>query len=96
MPLTASNSQSFSVNNNSLPVITDFEPVLGSDTEFNRGQTQFVPFSNYRYLTLESDINLNTIDLQCFWTDKEGQSFPLLIDLGYYISVKILFEMIRN
>jgi len=96
LPIVATSGQSFSVNNNSLPVITDFEPILGSDSEFNRGQSQYLPVSSYRYLTLESDINLNTIDLQCFWTDKEGQSFPLLIDLGYYISVKILFEMIRN
>ena len=73
----------------------DFEPILGSDYEFNRGQTQYLPSAAYRFLTLESDINLNTIDLQCYWTDKQGESFPLLIDLGYYISVKILFEMIK-
>jgi hypothetical protein len=96
LPITSSNNQSVIVNNNVLPVITDFEPVLGSDTEFNRGQTQYVAIGSYRYLTLESDVNLNTIDLQCYWTDKEGKSFPLLLDLGYYISVKLLFEMIKK
>jgi len=97
LPITSSNNQSVIVNNNSLPIITDFEPILGSDSEFNRGQTQYLPAGGtYRYVSLQSDINLNTIDLQCYWTDKEGQSFPLLIDLGYYISVKILFEMIEK
>jgi hypothetical protein len=96
LPIVTSNNQSVIVNNNVLPVITDFEPVLGSDSEFNRGQTQYVSVGTYRYLTLESDVNLNTIDLQCYWTDKEGKSFPLLLDLGYYISVKLLFEMIKK
>lgn len=95
IPTTTSNGQSFNVSNNSLPIITDFEPILGSDAEFNRGQTQYLPSAQYRYLTLESDSTLSTVDLQCFWTDKAGESFPLLLDLGYYMSVKILFEKIR-
>lgn len=96
LPITTSNNQSAIVNNNSLPIITDFEPILGSDTEFNRGQTQYLPSAQYRYVSLQSDVNLSTIDLQCYWTNKQGESFPLLIDLGYYMSVKILFEMKNN
>jgi hypothetical protein len=96
LPTTSKTSQSVNINNNLLPVITDFEPILGSDSEFNRGQTQYLPSAAYRFLTLESDVNLNTIDLQCYWTNKQGESFPLLIDLGYYVSVKILFEMIKK
>lgn len=96
LPIVSSSNQSVIVNNNSLPIITDFEPILGADAEFNRGQTQYLPSAQYRYISLQSDINLNTIDLQCYWTDKEGASFPLLIDLGYYVSVKILFEMIEK
>ena len=95
LPVLSSNSQNVNFSNNSLPVVTDFECLLGADGEFNRGQTQYLPSAQYRYLTLESDVGLNTIDLQCFWTDKAGESFPLLIDLGYYMSVKILFEKIR-
>ena len=96
IPTLSSANQSVNVSNNSLPIVTDFEPVAGSDSEFNRGATQYLPSAQYRYLTLESDISLNTIDLQCFWTDRAGESFPLLIDLGYYMSVKILFERIRR
>jgi len=94
LPIKTGNSQNVNVNNNNLPVITDFEPVLG-DEEFNRGQTQYNPSAQYRYLTLQSDASLNNIDLQCFWTDRQGVAYPFLIDIGYYISVKILFEKIK-
>jgi len=95
LPFNNLNSQSVNVGSDSLPIITDFEPILGSDMEFNRGQTQYLPTAQYRYITLESDINLNTIDLQAYWTDPKGTVYPLLIDVGYYVSVKILFEKIK-
>ena len=93
LPLRAGDQQNVNVNSNNLPIITDFEPLL-SDQEFNRGQLLYLPTAQYRYITLESNMPLNTIDLQCFWTDRAGTVYPFLIDLGYYISVKILFEKI--
>lgn len=95
LPFNNFNSQSVNVSSNQLPVVTDFEPVLGSDNEFNRGQTQYLPSAQYRYITLESDINLNNIDLQAYWSDQKGKIYPLVLDVGYYVSVKILFEKIK-
>lgn len=95
LPVNSSNSQSVNINNNNLPIISDFEPVLGSDEEFNRGQTQYNPSAQYRYITLQNDASLNNIDLQCYWTDRQGTVYPFLIDIGYYISVKILFEKLK-
>lgn len=96
LPTNPSAAQNQNFSGNVLPVISSFEPTLGSDSEFNRGQSQYLPTAQYRYLTLESDMGLNQIDLQCFWTDRQGNAYPLLIDLGYYMSVKLLFEKIRT
>jgi len=96
LPTNPAAAQNQNVSSNVLPVLTDFEPILGADSEFNRGQSQYLPTAQFRYLTLESDMELSQVDLQCFWTDKQGNAYPLLIDLGYYMSVKLLFEKIRT
>lgn len=95
LPVKTGIGQNASVNNNTLPIITDFEPALGLDSEFNRGQTLYNPTAQYRYITLQSNTSLTNIDLQCYWTDRQGVAYPFLIDIGYYISVKILFEKLK-
>jgi len=94
LPQSALQSQNNQVNSNSLPIITDFAPILGSDPEFIRGESQYLPTAQYRFITLEGNVELRNVDLACYWRNKRGETYPLLIDTGYYMSVKILFEAI--
>lgn len=95
LPIKNGIGQNVNISNSTLPIITDYEINLGADFEFLRGQTLYNPTAQYRYITLQSEVGLNNIDLQCFWTDRQGVAYPFLIDIGYYISVKILFEKLK-
>jgi hypothetical protein len=95
LPVKTGIGQNVNFSNATLPIVTDFSIALGLDSEFLRGQTLYNPTAQYRYLTLQSETSLNTIDLQCFWTDRQGVAYPFLLDIGYYISVKLLFEKLK-
>ena len=77
---------------NIFPILTDFlVPVDRSPTD-NRIVGEYLPTAQYRYIDLVSNTPLNTIDLAFYWTDFLGNKYPLYLNNGTGMNIKILFQ----
>lgn len=72
-------------------IITDFEPDR-TTPGYNRTWLQYQP-NIYRYIDINSTDELRSVDISIYWTDLDGNIYPLLIPPGMYFSVKILFTL---
>lgn len=93
VPLLNAAGQVQQVNNNSLKILTDFEPQSASPTSGGsfKNYFQFYPQGPYRLLDLTGTRELSYIDFQIFWQNSLGVIFPLLIPPNQSVSVKIMF-----
>lgn len=90
-------SDSIPVNSELLPaqkndtrrIITDFEPLDGVN---DHQAYQFYPQGPLRYYDLKSNFPLNRIDMKVYWTDREGREFPIYINRGDLLTLKIMFR----
>lgn len=90
-PISAKSQQNFQVSDSSLPIFTDFI-VDSTDVEFARSQLLYLPTAEYRMVNMNSNTSFNQIDLQFYWTDRKNNTYPLLLDPTYSVSVKIMFR----
>jgi hypothetical protein len=73
-------------------ILTDFEPNLQNNPATLRTPIQYAPNGQYRYIDLFSDQPLMMVDVQIFFETNEQVLYPLYLNPGAYISLKMLFE----
>ena len=76
--------------NNSVAVLTDFEPIVA---EPSRETIQFFPQGPLRFYDLRSEYPLTDIDLSIKWVDKRDNTYPLYLSSGDSFTVKLLFRL---
>jgi len=77
---------------NSEKILTDFEPLQTlSDPSGFRGYLQYYASGPYRLINLTTNSPLTNIDLQVFYKDELGNTYPLIINRNSTLSVKIAF-----
>jgi hypothetical protein len=79
-----------SSSNPSLPILTDFIPLI-NDIGESRSIAYYIPSPQYRLIDMISDTNIQNIDLNIYWQDKLGNTYPLDISLFEQASVKLGF-----
>jgi len=78
-------------NSNLTNILTDFEISI-SDTNQYRPFVSYAPSSEYRLIDMNNVVNLNKIDLFCFWKSHYGELIPLKLQPGCAAHLKILFR----
>lgn len=75
-------------------ILTDFEPQIQTNAANNtlRSYQQYYPVGQYRLIDLKSDRPLYTFDIQVYFETADQTLYPLYINSGEYISMKILFQ----
>lgn len=81
--------ESINADSSSL-IITDFEPLKNDPTSRSWMQYQA---QIYRYVDMKSTDIMRSIDLNIYWTDKQGYIYDLMINPGDYFSIKLLFTL---
>lgn len=74
----------------SLPVITDFTPIIQSSNE-SRSIAYYNPSGQYRLVDMISDSPLQKINVKIYWEDNNSNIYPLTISLYQTISIKMAF-----
>ena len=76
-----------SISQNAKPVLTDFKmTATNASSYFDIEYTT----TEYRYISLLSG-DWNRFDIEMRWVDYENQDFPIYLDLGSIIEIKLLF-----
>jgi hypothetical protein len=76
--------------NANLNIITDYEPSR-SELGYQRSWAQFFP-KIYRYADMTSNVPLQSVSIQVYWSDILNNLYPIYIPPGLYFSIKILFK----
>lgn len=72
-------------------ILTDFIQDQSSDPAA-RGVTVYLPTAEYRMIDLSKDNPLYNIDFQIFWTDFDGNIYPIMLAPGETFGVKLMFR----
>jgi hypothetical protein len=75
---------------NYIPIITDFVPQLDFSNQ-SRSIAYYVPQGQYRLVDMISEIPLTKLNFNILWQDKNGNIFPLYIDIFQQAELKIAF-----
>lgn len=78
-------------NANIVLQITDLELLNEKGTEY-KPSILYAPSAQYRFIDLFGNAPLHQLDIQCFWKDRYGNAFPLVLAPGASASIKILFQ----
>lgn len=78
-------------NATTLGIIIDYRLLSDQALDY-RKQILYVPSQNYRRLDLYGTTPLRTIDMQVYWTNGQGQLFPLRIPRSQDFNIKLLFQ----
>ncbi len=78
-------------NNNVSSILTDFDLPVGSAVSDIKPFIQYYQQGQYRLLDIVGSGRLKKIDLQIFWIDATGNSYPLYIDPQQSATIKFLF-----
>ena len=70
-------------------VLTDFEPLSGTNDQSN---IQFYPQSNIRVYQMISGLELRQLDMRVFWQSKDGSVYPLYISGYDFLTIKLYFK----
>lgn len=95
--------QKIVVFSNSIPIVQELQPSQDDVTrrvlfDFNitgipdKGVINFFPSGPLRYYSLVSNYPLKQIDAEIRWEAKDGQTYPITINLDTTASIKILFQ----
>ena len=81
-------------NNAVLPIITDY----ATDTSASgyKPYLYYVPSAEYRRIQLIGGTALTNIDLSLFWKGRDGQLNAFILSGGATITVKLLFEKVKE
>jgi hypothetical protein len=72
------------------PILFSFSP-LSTEGAIQRNYQQNATGEPYRQVSLVGSVPLYSVDLQFYWTDRQGGLYPLLIGPGDYLDGDILF-----
>lgn len=88
---TMSNT-SASGTSNFFPILTDFNPLISQlAAGAVRSIFQYYVSGPYRLIDLNSHIPLRKVDIQLYWQDNFNNLYPLYIQNGNSINIKLLF-----
>ena len=98
-----SDIQKIVVFSNSIPIVQELQPTQDDVTrrvlfDFNvtgvadKSVISFFPQGPLRYYSLTSNYPLKQIDAEIRWEAKDGQTYPITINLDTTASIKILFQ----
>lgn len=74
-----------------LNILTDFEIPVSATNNYN-GEIIYSPQAEYRFVDMNSSLNLNKIDLSCYFKDKYGNSYRVYLQPGCCANLKLLFR----
>ncbi len=85
-------TQSNSVQNNFLPILTDFIPVFENDANSFQTNIVYYPTAEYRLVDIVGDTPIKQLEIRAFWGDRYENLFPIMIPAHEKGSIKILFR----
>jgi hypothetical protein len=80
-------------NNNVSNVISDYVISFSPYNNYKNSVT-YIPTAEYRMLQLTSNNPLSNLDLRFGWKDRYNNVYDILLKVGGYASIKIMFRMI--
>lgn len=89
IPPVGTEGTTVSSNDNTQSILTDFE--IFFDTAGQQRIIQYLPSAQYRLINLQSTTPLKSFDIKVFWTDAEGQQYPIFVQPYGTTTVKFLF-----
>lgn len=81
-----------SVSSGSIPIITDFILPTDGNPVADRDRLEYLPTAEYRMVQLGGREPITRVNLQAWWTDFSGNSYPVLLSEDGSFSAKILFR----
>lgn len=91
LPNVATYDQGSNVSTNNKPIVSDFE-IPSMAPENTRDIAVYLPTAEYRMISLLGNMPVTKIDLQAYFTDINGNFYPLFLDVNQTFSVKLLFR----
>jgi len=88
---TNSNLTSSGNNSNLSNIISDFEIPVSNNNQY-RPIIVYNPSAEYRLIDMNSQLNLNKIDISVFWKTHYGEFIPLRLQPGCAAHIKLLFR----
>lgn len=79
-------------NSNFANVITD----MSTNEMVYKPNLIYVPSAEYRRIDLRTNQQVNTVDISCYWKDKQGNLRPFTLMSGASASIKFCFEKKPN
>ena len=73
-----------------ISILTDFQPQNNNGTDF-RSYLQYQP-TIYRYYNINTTKDIKKLNLQIYFEDKTGVTYPLFIQPGEQVSIKLMFQ----
>ncbi len=74
------------------PVLIDFEPFLANEDFRGADVVQFYPQGELRRMDLQTNQPMSVIDINVFWEDRFGNTYPLMISPGQVFTILLMFE----
>lgn len=75
---------------NSFPILTDFIPNIELPGQ-SRSIAYYYPPGQYRLVDMVTDIPVSAITINLYWTDISGNIYPLMLNVGQSVNIKIAF-----
>jgi len=81
-----------SVSSSSIPIVTDFIFSTDGTPAADRDRMEYLPTAEYRMIQLGGREPIMRVNLQAWWTDFSGNSYPIELAEGGSFSAKVLFR----
>jgi hypothetical protein len=81
-----------SVSSSSIPIVTDFIFPTDGNPAADRDRLEYLPTAEYRMIQLGGREPIMRVNLQAWWTDFAGNSYPILLSEQGSFSAKVLFR----
>ena len=81
-----------SVSSSSIPIVTDFIFSTDGTPAADRDRMEYLPTAEYRLIQLGGREPIMRVNLQAWWTDFGGNSYPIELAEGGSFSAKVLFR----
>lgn len=80
-----------STSDNFRQSLTDLEISQDKNNSVH-GQLLYVPFGEYRMITLQGDGGIRLVNISVYWQDKAKNIYPLYLSPFSYVSIKMMFR----
>lgn len=85
-----------SVSSSSIPIVTDFIFSTDGTPAADRDRMEYLPTAEYRMIQLGGREPIMRVNLQAWWTDFSGNSYPIELSESGSFSAKVLFRKKPN